>query len=391
MASQSPRLERFLWSLALVMAASAAAVFTWKTVPSFRSGTTQFAQRVGALGASSPVGHFAEGEGDPPSSGPVPLQTHRGDAEGEDPWMSPGAHGPELSALAGVKPNAEARRWTWEDVNSVPIVRWDGDSRVVKPGAKGRQYAVRTLVDVNRARAYESAFGYEIDRAVIHYRTDDELLTKRNSLDAMLAKHGVVRQKTPDGDVLAPDYDWMINASLNDVRPIAQAVLTEARRRGAEGIRQEFGALASFVQQLEYGEAPSPGDNKHRFGLSMPLWALATNRGDCDTRAVLLVALARSVGLCDVELVRDAAHQHMLAAAAIPVKKGDHLVRPNGYALVLVETTDNWPVGRVSKRTNQETLQTLFLASGSNGRAGAVRPPAVQPAVVKRNRPASAR
>jgi hypothetical protein len=261
---------------------------------------------------------------------------------------------------------------------------------VVKPGAKGRQYAVRANIDVDRAKALESVFGYEIDRAVIHYRTDDELLEKRTSLDGVLAKHGVVRQRTPEGDVLAPDYDWMIAASINDVRPIAQAIIAEARRRGAEGTRQEFGALASFVQQLEYGESPNPGDTKHRFGLSMPLWALASNRGDCDTRAVLLVSLARSIDLCDVELVRDAAHQHMLAAAAIPVKKGDHLVRPNGQALVLVETTDDWPVGRVSKRTNNETLQTLFLASGSEvGGTEPSQPPRVQPSVVRRRTPAS--
>ncbi|MBL9140594.1 MAG: hypothetical protein JNK53_01895 [Phycisphaerae bacterium] len=266
-------------------------------------------------------------------------------------------------------------------MNTVPILRWEGDSRVVKSGARGRQYAVRGKVDMARAQAVESAFGYQIDRAVIRYRSDDELRAKRDSLDRVLVEHGVTRQRTDDGDVLAPDYDWMIAASVKDVQPIARAILAEARLRGAKGLREDFGALASFVQQLEYGECPSPGDSKHRFGLSMPLWALATNTGDCDTRAVLLVALARSVDLCDVELVRDAQHQHMLAAAAIPVKKGDHLVRPQGRALVLVETTDDWPVGRVARRTNQRTLQTLFLASGGSVRVDA---PGVEPSAVRR-------
>ena len=133
----------------------------------------------------------------------------------------------------------------------------------------------------------------------------------------LFRSHGVQRRRAADGDVLAPDYEWMIDASLDDVRPLARAILAEARRRGARGLREEFGAFASFVQQLKYGDTPDPGDSKHRFGLSMPMWALATETGDCDTRAVLLIALARSVGLCDVYLVRDADHQHMLAAAEI--------------------------------------------------------------------------
>jgi hypothetical protein len=359
--------ERTLWILAVATTSSVAALLVWRSSPGLRHATAEWAARAGALGQASPA-ESCEIAGTPPASGPVRLPMCRADDGGLDPWMAPEAHGPSLRALAHVSPDPEARRWVWEDVNTVPIVRWEGDARIVKSGARGRQYAVRSKVDLARARAVELAFGYQIDRAVIRYRTDDELVAKRASLDGVLAEHGVVRQRTPQGDVLAPDYDWMIAASVKDVQPIAKAILAEARRRGAQGLREEFGALASFVQQLEYSECPNPGDDKHRFGLSMPLWALATNKGDCDTRAVLLVALARSVNLCEVELVRDAAHEHMLAAAAIPVKKGDHLVRPQGRPLVLVETTDEWPVGRVARRTNQETLQTLFLASGAGPR-----------------------
>jgi hypothetical protein len=249
----------------------------------------------------------------------------------------------------------------------------------VKPGATGRQLSVRGSIDLARALAMERAFGYEIDRAVIRYGDDAELVAKRESLDAVLALHGVQRKHQKDGDVLAPDYDWMIDACLNDVRPVAKAILADARRRGASGLREEFGAFASFVQQLKYGDTPDPGDSKHRFGLATPLWCLATGVGDCDTRAVLLIALTRSIRLCEVHLVRDADHQHMLAAAAIPVVAGDRILRPQGKTLVLVETTDEWPIGRVASRTRGERLQTLFLEDSSPtlsaGRAAAQRQP----------------
>lgn len=364
-------LERALWIVALALVATAAGVFLWKRDPAFRNIVGGALQRVATIGHAQ----TEELSTAAPASGPVRLSTRRASGAEDEaqttPWMQPGAHGPDLRALEGLPANILPRRWSWEDVNTVPIVGWEGDTRVVKPGAKGRSYAVRVKIDVARALAMERAFGYRLDKAVIRYHDDGELAAKRASLDSVLSRHGVRRQRTGEGDVLAPDYDWMVQACLDDVRPVAQSVLAEARKRGARGVRDEFGALASFVQQMKYAECPDPGDGKHRFGLSTPLWALATNTGDCDTRAVLLLALVRSVGLCEVFLVRDGEHQHMLAAAAVPTRAGDKVIRPAGRTLVLVETTDEWPLGHVASRTRNESLQTLFLAD-----AGSIAPPA---------------
>ena len=370
MKSATTRIERALWALALAIAAIAIGVFAWRREPAVRLLADGFIRRAGAAETCAPVGT-------PPESGPVRLPTCRGTANERDPWLVPGAHGPDLSALSSLSEAIEQRRWTWEDVNTVPIVRWDGDTRVVKPGAVGRALTIRGSIDITRALAMERAFGYEIDHAVIRYVDDAELVSKRASLDGVLALHGVHRRRTQEGDVLSPDYEWMIAASIEDVRPLARAILAEARRRGASGLREEFGAFVSFVQQLKYGNAPDPGDSKHRFGLSMPLWCLATDTGDCDTRAVLLAALTRSIRLCEVHLVRDADHQHMLAAADIPVVAGDRLVRPHGRTFVLVETTDDWPIGHVAVRTRGERLQTLFIADAdpilSGSKSGAQR------------------
>jgi hypothetical protein len=372
MASRPSRIERALWCVAAACALAAGGVAAWT-----RWSGRSFAESVrGAAlpGTCGPAGEV-------PETGPVPLPTCRGSAPGSDPWLVPGAHGPDLDAVASAGADPVTRRWRWVDVNTVPVLRWDGDVRVVKPGAAGRTLAVTVSVDRGRALAMERAFGYSTDDAVIRYRDDAELVAKRSSLDAALRDHGVQRRRTDGGDVLSPDYEWMIEASVADVRPVAQAVLAEARRRGARGMREEFGALSSFVQALAYGESPAVGDGKHRFGLSMPLWALATGTGDCDTRAVLLATLARSVRLCEVHLVRDTDHAHMFAAAAIPVLSGDRFVRAQGMPLVLVETTDDWPVGRVASRTRGERLQTVFLASATPAvSASAARPrPRPQP------------
>ncbi|MFM1936288.1 MAG: hypothetical protein RI990_1247 [Planctomycetota bacterium] len=368
-----PRFERVLWACAFVALAAAGGALLWRRGPELREAAIRAVRDAeGALEACMPIT-------DPPATGPVRLPTCRGGGDEIDPWTVDGAHGPGLEALAAISPDPEERRWAWEDVNSVPVLRWDGDVRVARPGAVARRLSVRVPVDLNRAHAMERAFGYDVDRAVIRYRTDEELASKRASLDAVLGAHGVVRRRAGEGDVLSPDYEWMIEASLEDVRPVARAILSEARRRGARGLREEFGAFASFVQQLRYGESPAVDDGKHRFGLSMPAWALATDTGDCDTRAVLLAALARSVRLCEVHLVRDAGHAHMLAAAEIPVQRGDAIVRAGERTLVLVETTDEWPVGRVPEQTRGASLQTLYLDGSERLSRGAGRPGSLGP------------
>jgi hypothetical protein len=383
MIAGSSRLERMMWASALLAVAATAGFVAWKRDARVRAAVDRALQRVADLETCEPVGT-------PPESGPVRLPTCRTRNNSQDPWLAPGAHGPDLSVQDTLSEGLEQHRWTWEDVNTVPIVRWDGDTRVVKPGALGRRLNVRGGIDLSRAQAQERAFGYQIPNAVIRYRDDAELATKRASLDAVLAKHGVQRRRSQDGDVLAPDYEWMIEASLDDVRPLARAILAEARKRGAHGLREEFGAFASFVQHLTYGDAPEPDDGKHRFGLSMPLWTLATGIGDCDTRAVLLASLTRSIHLCEVHLVRDADHQHMLAAADIPVRADDRYVQAAGKTLVLVETTDDWPIGHVAGRTDGERLQTLYLADSAalSARARAPQAPSgPQPISMRAPRP----
>ncbi len=166
MGSASSRLERAVWASALAGIAVAAGAWAWRREPAFRSAVDGVVEVAGrAFDRCIPVGV-------PPASGPVPLPTCRGTDRGRDPWLEPGAHGTGLEALAGLSPDPEERRWAWEDVNTVPIVRWDGDTRIVKPGARGRMLSVRFAVDMNRALAMERAFGYDIDRAVIRYRDD---------------------------------------------------------------------------------------------------------------------------------------------------------------------------------------------------------------------------
>ncbi|MFM8697739.1 MAG: hypothetical protein ACKOF7_03545, partial [Phycisphaerales bacterium] len=171
MRSAVPRFERAVWATALAAIAVAVGAWTWKREPRLRAACG---------GPSADAARERCGlAGPPPASGPVRLPTCQGDSPEFDPWLAPGAHGPGLEALTSLSEDLEERRWAWDDVNTVPVVRWDGDTRVVKPGARGRMLSVRTAVDVSRAFAMERAFGYDLDRAVIRYQLDSELAQKR--------------------------------------------------------------------------------------------------------------------------------------------------------------------------------------------------------------------
>ena len=81
-----------------------------------------------------------------------------------------------------------------------------------------------------------------------------------------------------------------------------------------------------------------------------------------------------------------------LAAAEIPVQRGDAIVRAGERTLVLVETTDEWPVGRVPEQTRGASLQTLYLDGAERLSRGAGRPgsPGPRPIAMRAPPPAPA-
>lgn len=150
-------------------------------------------------------------------------------------------------------------------------------------------------------------------------------------LDAFLAREGWVRQ----GRRVLPDHPRLVAEYADDVAPLA-AALAEGLELGTDGGRRAFADRAvRFVQAIPYERRKGGGDKGYR----RPLSVLARNRGDCDSKTVLYLAILRAV-LPDVAGAVVYVPRHAFAAVGLPPAPGDAVVRVDGERFVLAE-----PVG----------------------------------------------
>jgi hypothetical protein len=152
---------------------------------------------------------------------------------------------------------------------------------------------------------------------------------------------------------------------------VAQEILRKAKASGARDVRSQLAALASFVQHLPYEIPPKLADGKERAGLRTPMATMIWG-GDCDSKSLLLAGLVRSVDLCDATLVHvdnvpdgaprpagaraDDAVGHMIAGFNVPARPEDFTIDQGRHRYVLVETTSDWRIGRISAKVARSVI-----------------------------------
>jgi hypothetical protein len=236
----------------------------------------------------------------------------------------------------------------WNDINTREVVRWDGDTAILAQGAAMTELQCKILIDPNKvARAIES-FGIPETWTKISYRTEDELKQQRTDLRNKAKQHGI--EMNLEGNLFSVDYNWVVKKSVSDLHEIANIIRSTARRKGYRSRREIIGAVASFVQELQYQLPPDhrineDGEKILTAGATMPLETLSNQRGDCDTKSLLFAGLVRSISLVDVIFV--AIEEHLFAGIRMNPSQNDHKIRHEGRDWVLVELSDSWPIGRV--------------------------------------------
>jgi len=236
----------------------------------------------------------------------------------------------------------------WNDINTREVVRWDGDTAILAQGAAMTELQCKILIDPNKvARAIES-FGIPETWTKISYRTEDELKQQRTDLRNKAKQHGI--KMNLEGDLFSVDYNWVVKKSVSDLHEIANIIRSTARRKGYRSRRELIGAVASFVQELQYQLPPDhrineDGEKILTAGATMPLETLSNQRGDCDTKSLLFAGLVRSISLVDVIFV--AIEEHLFAGIRMNPSPNDHSIQHQGRDWVLVELSDSWPIGHV--------------------------------------------
>jgi hypothetical protein len=178
------------------------------------------------------------------------------------------------------------------------------------------------------------------------------------ALEDWMVDHGWTRHKRK----LLPDHAALVVAYSDDLRPLAEA-LSSGLDLTEDADRRAFARRAlSLVQDIPYEKRKGGGDKGYR----RPLAVLAKNRGDCDSKTVLYLAILRAaMPRLDAAVVY--IPQHTFGAVGLAAEPGEVCVRVDGEKLVMVE-----PVGPA-----QRDLGDGGRRSKARARGGAVRTVAV--------------
>lgn len=136
------------------------------------------------------------------------------------------------------------------------------------------------------------------------------------------------------GTVIVPDHKRLMQDSLKDLLPVAKAL--HDKLAGSDN-REKVLYLSSWIQQLPYQDL-TDRHNSNGNSFSPPLRVLQENRGDCDSKAVLLATLIRILQP-DVKLAMVYLPQHAMLAIQLPVTHTDDKATIEGKDYLLVDPT----------------------------------------------------
>lgn len=152
--------------------------------------------------------------------------------------------------------------------------------------------------------------------------------------DQWLAANGYMRV---DENTIMVDYTRIVAEYVDDVAPVAAALGAGSVVPTEEASVREYLVRAlSFVQNIPFEARNKKGGDA---GFRRPLSLLARNKGDCDGKSALFLALVRAA-LPDVKAGIVIIPGHAFVAVAIPPRKGDTTFKQDGVKYVAME-----PVG----------------------------------------------
>lgn len=134
---------------------------------------------------------------------------------------------------------------------------------------------------------------------------------------------------------IKPDHLRYIKENQKVLKPFAEAMYAEASERG--DMRAFLNLLLGWLQSIPYDDLESRVSSNGA-GFSPPLTLLSNNRGDCDSKSVLMASVIRAL-FPDIELVMLYLPNHALLGIGVPAKKDERSMQINGEAYLLMEPT----------------------------------------------------
>ncbi len=201
-----------------------------------------------------------------------------------------------------------------------------------------RRYAKRTKGPDISAKAQNGGVSISVrgkSAARMQDALDGAKAAAEGALNVYLARHRYTRLK--NGGIV-PDHARLADQYADDVMPLADALAADA-----PDARTYVARALAFTQAIPY----EAGKNRADRGYRRPLSVLARNRGDCDSKSTLFLALVRArhpeLGATVVYVPN-----HAFAGVALEAQPGERSFEREGVRYVGME-----PVGPAKVRVGQ--------------------------------------
>lgn len=208
----------------------------------------------------------------------------------------------------------------------------------IRSWAEGRR-GPKITVSVSGGSVQVSAKGKSRDK--INAALAEAAEVREQALERYLDEHGFVSVD----DVITPDHLRHVSDYADDLAPLVTAL------GGPGEDPRAFAELAlGFVQSIPYEQASKQRDRYRR-----PLSVLGRNKGDCDSKSTLFLALMHQAWP-DLPLAMVYIPGHAFAALGIEPQKGDAKLREDGETWLLVEPVGPRlnRAGEVSRRSRRK-------------------------------------
>ncbi|MBT3224039.1 MAG: hypothetical protein HN348_33640 [Proteobacteria bacterium] len=142
-----------------------------------------------------------------------------------------------------------------------------------------------------------------------------------------------------------PDHARFARSYADDLQPVAEALSQPGLSK-----REYASRALAFVQSIPYERRFLVQDTGYR----RPLSVLAKNKGDCDSKSTLYLALLRQ-GRPNLDTAIVYVPGHAFVALGLPVQQGDTTVRASGRTWVVAEPVGPAvePIGSLGSRSQR--------------------------------------
>ena len=256
-----------------------------------------------------------------------------------------------LTTNVAIAVSIERIAFTWDDINTRDVLRWEGDTAVIRQGSSMQELSCKIALDTRDVDTAIEQFGVPRSWTTLTYTDAKDLEEKQQELQKKSSRRGIKMMES--GNQFVVDYTWVIRESANELRDVAKIIRSTARKQGYRSRRELVGAFAAFVQALPYRIPPDTrindeGEEILTAGAMMPIDTLSKQWGDCDSKSMLFASLVRSINLVNVSFI--VMEDHLFAAVQLLPTSEDHSIKHDGDEWILIELTDAWPIGRVPEK-----------------------------------------